>query len=181
MPDCQKLAFMKRLTAHLEGINPTQTEPATEDAYAFDLREHVYRGRVTFAQDEVTSAILSIVESPKPIEPVAVGSKSTRKSSWVLLVQGTMPEDKKSNGPSDQLYNLMAVVQSRMFMIAEVNEATGDPMYPDVAKLLDGNFDSLAIGEGIVRPSDPQISPYAFFYVPVTVGIVTDLRNPYAA
>ena len=43
--DSKQLRTLKALTAHLEGINPDNTDPATGNPYERDLRGKVYRGR----------------------------------------------------------------------------------------------------------------------------------------
>lgn len=176
----KKLVVMTALSAHIAGINPTNNDPAVEPPtpYGIDLRDRVSRGRLTFGADEIEeSPLVSILEAPRPIEPVGVGEKLVRKSTWQLLVQGFV-KDVKVN-PTDPAYDLLALVEMRLARICALNDQ-GDGLYPGEYRL-DGLIDSLAIGEGIVRPSDPQVSPTAFFYLPVAVGLVTDLRNPYAA
>lgn len=179
MPDSKKLQVMKLLTAHLQGMNPDANDPATGEAYEIDMRgDQVQRGRLVFGPDDtVDNPLLSILEAPKPIDPRAVGeAKLVRKSMWPLLVQGFV-KDTKTN-PTDPAYDLLAKTEQRLARIVQLDDQ-GDPMFPG-EYLLDSSIFSLAIGEGIVRPSDPQVSPTAFFYLPLAVELVTDLRNPYA-
>jgi hypothetical protein len=180
MADSRKLSVMKALTTHFEAINPTNDDPALAPAtpYAIDLRGKVSRGRLTFGPDElVDGPILSILEATKAIEPVSVAEGLVRKSSWQLLIQGFVQDEKEN--PTDPAYDLLALVEMRLARVVQ-RDKNGDGAYPDEYRL-DGLIDSLAIGDGIVRPSDPQVSPTAFFYLPVVVVLATDLRNPYAA
>lgn len=181
MPDSKKLQVLKALTSHLEAINPTNIDPATDEAYVLDLRGNVSRGRTIFGESDVksiTQPLVSILEAPRTTDPVGVGDRITRSSLWQLLVQGFV-KDQREN-PTDPAYDLSAAVEMRLSRLIKVNERNGEAQYPE-EYMLGGLVKDLRIGEGIVRPSDPQVSPTAFFYLPVGVELVTDLSNPYAA
>ncbi len=179
MADSQKLKVMKALTVHLQAMNPDNTDPATEAPYDIDMSgDQVQRGRRFFSEGEtVDQPLISILEATKFPEPITVAEKLLRKSMWLLLVQGFVKNEPVN--PLDPAYDLLAKTEMRLARICKMNRQ-GNGEYPGEYRL-DGLIDSLVIGEGIVRPSDPQVSPSAFFYLPVAVEITRDLNNPYAA
>jgi hypothetical protein len=62
--DSKQLRTLKALTEHLEGINPTNTDPATGQPYARDLTGKVYRGRSVLPMREAQDGI-SLWEYPR--------------------------------------------------------------------------------------------------------------------
>ncbi len=175
--DSKKLAIMKALTTHLEGINPDFDHPGTDLPNTIDMRGKWFRGRIGFGAETVRP-FGSILEAPKPLDPNAVGDKANRSSKWTLLVQGFVVDDKEN--PTDPAYELLALTEARLARIIATEAKTGEPAYPE-EYLLARKISGLILGEGIVRPADPQVSPTAFFYLPVTVELTTNVLNPYAA
>ena len=176
----KKLLIMKKLTEHLEGIVPTWADlpPEMVDTPCpYDLSKSIYRGRVVFGE-EVKPPFIAILEAPRQINPNGGGeARLLQDEDWTLLIQGFGKEDRVH--PTDPAYNLLSWVQKRMSMVSEENKngARGG-VYPEVWRF--GN----TIGEvryqiPIVRPGQDDVSAAAYFYMPISVGIVTDLTNPF--
>lgn len=125
-----------------------------------------------------TADTLSILEAPRPVvgSPAAEGGVK-RNEPWTLLVQGWPIDDPEE--PSAPAYWMKAAVERQLSLInAELPDGRQrtDPVY-----LLGHDIHSLTIGQGVVRPpSEEAASRLAMFYLPLIVGITTDVRNPYA-
>lgn len=175
----KKLKIMKKLTEHLEGINPLWTDLPAEvtDACPYDLRGSVFRGRLDFG-DEVKAPFIALLEAPRQLDPYGAGSgRLITDEDWTLLIQGFVDDNPKH--PLDDAFELLAWVQMRMARIttSAPNGGRGG-MYPDEWRL--GNL----IGEiryqiPIVRPGKDNVSGTAYFYLPIAVGKVTDLTMPF--
>ena len=179
MSDSKQLLILKAFTLHLEGMNPTAIDPGTEDNYLIDMRAKVVRGRTTLgAAEDDSPPVLSFLEKPSPEVGIPAGEQGVRRlENWTLLLQGFAPDDKKN--PTDPAYLLKAQVEQRLSQIIEIDPSTGDPVFPDVY-LLGSLIIGLTIGQGVVRPPDKQVSPTAFFYLPLIVKMKTDVSKPYS-
>lgn len=125
-----------------------------------------------------TTDTLSILEAPRPIVGTPAGEYGVnRNEPWTLLVQGWPVDD--PDEPSAPAYWMKAAVEQQLsLVVAELPDGRQrtDPVY-----LLGGDIASLTIGQGVVRPpSEEAASRLAMFYLPLIVGIITDVRNPYA-
>lgn len=174
MPDSKQLRIMKKLTEHLEGITPA-------NGYDYDMRKKVYRGRLVVSVPEAEDA-MSLLEAPRPLEGVQVGSeKLKRVADWTLLLQGWPTDDRRN--PSDSAYGMLAAAEKRLAMIVEL-DSQGDPKYPDIhllGKDTEGDWEvvEFRIGQGVVRPPTEAQSRLAMFYLPLVVRLATDPSNPY--
>jgi hypothetical protein len=181
MADPKQLRILKKLVAHLEGINPDNDDPATEEPYEIDLRSHVYRGRSLLTIDDAENAI-SIVEFPNQDIFSPVGEHGIcRLDTWRLLLQG-WPVDDPAN-PSDPAYSLKAIVEKRMArLVSQVPNGRG-PEFPDEYMLgkHDGRYElaSLTIAPGVVRPPEDASSRLAMFYMPLVLGVKVNVADPY--
>lgn len=164
MPDSKQLRVIKKIAAILEA---TSEYPGVV----------VSRGKLVVTAKDVEDSI-SILEAPRPVvgEPAAVNGR-LRNETWTLLVQGWPKDDK--NNPSDPAYAMKAAVEQQLYRIIAVNERTGLPLYPD-DYMLGGDIGSMIIGQGVVRPPmEEAASRLAMFYLPLILGITTDISNPY--
>jgi hypothetical protein len=172
--ESRKKAVMRWLAEYLAG------EVTTANGYLHDLTTEddegkVYRGRTTFGE-EVEPPFLSILEAPRPLDPNSGGdSKVERRSKWPLLLQGFATDDRLN--PTDPAYDLAADVERAMAKLME-KDNEGYPKYPDVYQMGPWKIE-VTLQEAIVRAPDPDISDTAFFYLPVFLDVVTDLRKPY--
>lgn len=166
MDDSYRLKVLKALTAHLKLIKDV---PGVEDYAGFDLSEAVFRGRNVYG-DSDPKTMISILEAPRPDAAQRVGTDGEgRWENWNLLVQGWCQDD--LDNPTDNVYQLMHVVEIQMQKIIESHPRTGEPTYPGMYMLgkLVTSFD---FGPGVVRPPTEGISPKSFFYLPIRVGLV---------
>lgn len=169
MADTKKLAMLKALTAWLSGITPA-------NGYEFDLStpKAISRGRTVIGADTPLPS-LSILESPKPDVGQFAGIQGRVFSEdWLLLVQGWVADDK--DNPTDPAYALAAAVHKRLYGLIET-KPSGNPANPD-DYLLGRRASSILIGPFVVRPPESQVSSKAFFFLPLRVGIQTDVSAP---
>lgn len=178
----KKLALMKALTEHLEGITPQWVDLPKPllDAGAvcpYDLSSSIFRGRVTFG-DEVANPFIAILEAPRQIDPNGGGvAKLVQDEDWTLLIQGFANDDPKH--PTDPAYQLLAWVQMRMSRITvEKKSGARGGEYPDEFRL-GGLVADVRYQIPIVRPGKDDVSDTAYFYMPISVGTVTDLTQPF--
>lgn len=164
MADSKQLRILKKLCTWLT------------DLEGYDDPIKVVRGKTKMGQEN-TLPFLSVLEAPKPLDTRPAGEGLTREEDWVLLVQGFVKDDK--DNPTDPAYDLLAAVEARLARLIQINQSNGDPSYPE-AYLLERIISGLIIGQGIVRPGDGQVSDNAFFFLPLTVKYVKNLKDPYA-
>ena len=167
MPEMSvKLVILKRLTAHLAGMD--------EPTYGYDMACKVFRGRAVYGKDDPLP-LLSILEAPDSVTGTAGGEhKAVRNTPWRLLLQGFVKDDKAN--PTDPAYDLMAQVVRRLSEITE-EARNGQPKYPGLYRL-GGTVSEIIIENGVVRPPQEGVSDKAFFWLPVTIGFVNDVRRP---
>ena len=172
--ESRKKAIMRWLAEYLSG------EVSVANGYLHDLKnedgdDQVFRGRTQFGE-EVQPPFLSILEATRPFDPNSGGdSKVKRQSRWPLLLQGFATDDRLN--PTDPAYDLAADVERAIAKLMEMDDQ-GMPRYPDIYHLGPWQLE-VSVSEAIVRAPDPDISDTAFFYLPVILDVVTDLRTPY--
>lgn len=161
--DPKQLRIIKKLCNHLELTSGYEGTP-------------IFRGKLVVSAKEVENC-MSILEAPRPIVGQPAGHEGhKRHETWTLLVQG-WPKDDKDN-PSDPAYYMKAAVEEQLSKIVLVDDRTGMPVHKDLY-LLDGDIASMIVGQGVVRPpAEEAASRLAMFYIPLILGIVTDIRNP---
>lgn len=166
MNEPRQLDILKRLTAHIATISPAS-------GWDFDLTTSVFRGRRVYGDNDPVPMV-SIVEHLQGDGDIATAGDFGHVSheNWLLLVQGWIKAT--SDHPTDDAYKLKAQVMSKLNEINRLSPSNGEPMYP-AAYLLGRTIESLRIGPGIVSGPMPEFSPVlAFFYLPLTVGLVVD-------
>lgn len=164
MADSKQLRILKKLCAHLEA---TSEYPGIV----------CYRGRAVISAQDVEDC-LSILEAPRPVVGAPADVEGVKRlETWTLLLQGWPKDDKKN--PSDPAYAMKAAVEQQLSKLIKVADHDGNPKYPE-HWMLGGDITSLTIGQGVVRPpSEEAPSRLAMFYIPLIVGIQTDISNPY--
>lgn len=164
----KKLQILQVLTAHLQGITAA-------NGYDYDLSSSVFRGRTEFGPNDPLPAV-SILEIPRPEVGDFSGTENlTHKEEWMLLVQGWIQDDKIN--PTDPAYGLGAAVQQRLSDLIATKK-NGAIANPDIYRL-NGLVTCLYIGPFTVRPPQAQVSSTAYFFLPLRVGVVTDVSQPF--
>ena len=173
VPVAKRSAILMKLTQHLQPI-----EYDSYNGNHYSLASSVFRGRTVFG-DEVHEPFLTILEKPRQlIGPVAGDSKVVRDDTWDLLIQGFATDDKKN--PLDPGYELLAHVEQRMSRLLLQKTNGGGPVYPDEHLLgLKGLVTGLSFIIPIVRPPEVDVSDTAFFYMPLSIGVKTDMATPF--
>lgn len=169
MADSYRLAVLKRLTTHLQGITPA-------NGYEYDLspdapfpKGKVFRGRTIFGQDDPVP-LVSILESPRSDAGQFAGENGYQRSEgWGLMIQGWAADD--VDNPTDPAYGLMEAVEHRLSRIIAQDASSGMAVYPD-EYMLGKTISSLTVLPGVVRPPMAEVSAKAFFYLPVRIGLV---------
>lgn len=176
----KKLLLLKRLTTHLEGINPDWTDLPPEMAGVecpYDMTDRVYRGRVLFG-DEEQPPFLVLLEAPRQLEPGGAGEARLQiDEDWTLLIQGFATDDRKN--PLDPAYDLLAWTQMRLSRITQASKHGGRGGLYGQEFRLGGLVADIRFQIPIVRPGKDDISGTAYFYMPISVGTVTDLSMPF--
>lgn len=167
MDEPYRLQILKRLTAHLEGINGI-------DPYYHDVKGKVFRGVAMFGANTPLPCLSILEGKASDYGNFADELQTVRLDSWLLLVQGWVNDDVRN--PTDPGYYLAADVTRRLSDIIALNEH-GKPKYSGVY-LLNGLISSLTVAAPIVRPPEDNLSTKAFFYLPIQVGLKSDLTKP---
>jgi hypothetical protein len=171
-PDSPRLIVLKALTAHLETVT-------IANGYYHDLAGRVYRGRALFGDSEEDKVpMLSLLEAPRAeIGLYADDEKNTKSEQWQLQLQGWVDDDVKN--PTDPAYALAYDVQKCINRLTAVNRKgdlgePGKPKYPD-SYLLGRLVSGIEYSSPIIRPPTEGLSSKAFFYLPLRVGLVSEV------
>lgn len=160
----KQLRILRKLSALLEA---TSAYPGIK----------CWRGKSVVTAKE-TADTLSILEAPRPIIGAPAAEQGVKRSeAWTLLIQGWPVDD--PDEPSAPAYWMKAAVEQQLSLV--IAELPDGRQRRDGVYMLGGDISSLTIGQGVVRPpSEEAASRLAMFYLPVIVGLQTDVRNPYA-
>lgn len=167
-----RLLVIQRLQAQLETITPA-------NGYPFDLTGKVFRGRILLGADIKPLPAVSMIEASRPDAATQFTGdwSEIRREGWTILIQGLTEEDMLN--PTDNAYHLEAAVEKCLAKILEVDRK-GDPVDP-VLFNLGGLITSLEIAPPVVRPPEDKVSSTGFFFLPIRVGLVGNLNQPYTA
>lgn len=169
MADSYRLAPLKLLTTHLQGISKANGYEYNLGITAQYPKGCVFRGRTLFGEGDPIP-MLSILESPRADVGSFAGENGTeRKDKFNLLIQGWAHDD--VDNPTDPAYALMEAVEHRLQRIIAVNAHSGNETYPD-EYMLGRTIGDLIVFPGSVRPPMAQVSSKAFFYLPVQMTLV---------
>lgn len=160
MADSYRLTVMKALTALLEDIT-------VANGFDYNLAGCVFRGRSVFGADSPPTMV-SILEAPRPDGNFFTTDQQARNESWLLLVQGFCPDEKEN--PSDPVYQLADAVETQLHKINALT-GYGEPKHPQYYRLGNQIADA-KVNPPIVRPPSTDISPRAFFYLPLQLTLV---------
>lgn len=169
-----RLLTLKRLTALLETITPA-------NGYVYDLTGSVFRGRRIFA-DSDPLPLISLLEGDSPdIVNVTAPFNAMRECDWLVVLQGWVSNDFAN--PSDPAYYLAAEVERCLAQVI-ATDRQGNAVSPDHYLLgIKGNGKPLitdfTIMPAVVNPPSEQTSSYAFFYMPLMIGLAEKVGSPY--
>lgn len=166
MAQSKRLAILKALSEHLKGINGV-------DPYDHDVSAAVFRGRTLFGEGYPLPMLSLLEGKATDYGDYADETNSVRKDSWLLLVQGWVADDPLN--PTDPAYALMADVELRLSDLVATER--GAPKFSGIY-MLGGLISSLTVAQGVVRPPEDGLSTKAFFYLPVLVGLKSDITKP---
>lgn len=170
----KKTLILRRLTELLETISYT-----SYNGDEIDLEGAVSRGRALYG-DEAPITFLALVEKPRQILGEGGGEQKTMYNGpWDILVQGFARDD--PNHPLDPGYELLAHVEQKMArIIQESPNGMRGGLYPEDYLLgLKELITSFSFIMPIVRPPDNDVSNTAYFFMPVSIGLVTDMASPF--
>lgn len=168
----KRLSILQALTAHLEAVEFNYGEEYVN----VPLADRVFRGRTVFG-DEINPPFVVILEAPRqPFADVAGEERAVRKDTWRLLIQGFAPED--VNNPLDPAYALLAAVELRLSRLVAQKGNGGGAVFPAEYKL-GKKVSGIEFTNPIVRPPDNDVSDTAYFYLPVTFQVVSDMEAPF--
>lgn len=166
------LLVMRRLQALLQTID-------TVNGVAVDMTSRVLRGRIIIGADERPEPhLLSLVEAPAPeVGTFFAGDwNEQRRDTVPILLQGLSLDDRTYS--TDDAYYLAAAAQVALAKINTEDATSGEPVYPEHF-MLGGLLHSIDIGRPVVRPPESGVSQYAFFFLPVRVGISGLVGQPF--
>lgn len=162
----KQLRIMRKLSALLEATS------------AFDGKGvKCWRGKsVLTAKD--TEDTLSLLEAPRPIVGSPAAENGTRRDeTWTLLLQGWPKDD--PDEPSAPAYWMKAACEQQLSLV--IAELPNGVQRSDNVYMLGGDISSLTIGQGVVRPAGEEgASRLAMFYIPLIIGLQTNVQNPFA-
>lgn len=166
----KRLAILKYLTAHLEGINPDNGYPG------YNLKGKVFRGVDRFGASHADMRPFMSVLEAKATDygKFASEDQAVSLNDWVLLIQGWVVDDPRN--PTDPAYPLVEIVEERLSMLIALDDE-GKAIYPGVYRM-GGMIATLTLAQPVVRPPEEGISESAFFFLPIRVGLKVDIRNP---
>jgi len=148
---------------------------STAEGDAFDIGlARAHRGRLLFGADENEHPpAVSIIEAPRPGVPVFGGHDfEVRRDMWPLLIQGITANTRRDDS-TDDAYYLVQDVERRLARISAMDNR-GRPVYAET-HMLGGMITAVEIDPPVVRPAEPGVSSNTFFYLPVRVGIATEI------
>lgn len=134
-----------------------------------------YRGRGTFGA-ETKAPFLAILESPRADVPDwATEDRTVSKDGWTLLLQGFVSANGQEH-PTDAAYLFLADVETQLGKIASArsNGRSGGE-YPEYF-MLNGLIASIELEPAVVRPGADDVSPMAYFYQPIRLTLIRDLK-----
>jgi hypothetical protein len=163
-----KLRVARALTDFLKLIT-------IDNGYDFTLTG-VYRGRNRFGTETLTP-FLSILEAPRAdVSQWGDDAQTVSKDNWTLLIQGFATDD--AENPTDPAYQLLGDVEQHLSKLtATKGNGMGGGMYPEYYRL-GGLIAGIELEQPVVRPPEEQLSSTAFFYLPVRITLIRDIKCP---
>lgn len=164
-----RLAVLRRLTDILSEIT-------IANGYQHDLAGAVFRGRTAFGANDPIP-MLSLLEDPRAIAQDSAADSGISRGPWDLILQGFAEDD--AVNPTDPAHILMA--DSKRRLVAERGQRD-ERRQPNILGFgyKASAVEDILLGAGVVRPPDGDISDKCYFFLPVTLMLVEDHRNPFS-
>jgi hypothetical protein len=182
-PLSKRLDVKRRICAHLAGITQANgyefnLAPAPTPNSQGKVVPRVYRGRLVFGDNDPVPCI-AVNESPidDPAVQRADEDGKTNLYDLEVFVQGWV--DPAGDNPTDPAEQLLACVKKRLSEIVQRPMSRGGRPLDNDIYMLGGRITSLRFGPGVVRPPQDGVSSWAFFYLPIVVGIGEDVSQPF--
>lgn len=170
MADSYLLTVEKALASHIEAEVSGAGRP-------LDVTGAVFRGRASYGRGD-PSPMISILQSPDiEVETNSAGTETLRKGSKLYLVQGWVEDDPRN--PTDPAHEMLAEVKRA---VAALMGDFDDPKYGLRQHSANNQplVESIDVGVGLVRPPDEVSPSQAYCWLPVRIGLVESIDDPYA-
>lgn len=156
--DSKRLRILKTLSEQLGQVT-------VANGYRTDCRA-VYRGRTHIGKDNPLPCI-TLLEAPTPDEePFRANAGVRQKDDWYLFVQGFVKDDPVN--PTDPAHDFLA----------DVKKCLSENFNADSSEYqIRGLAASFRMEPGTCAPPG-EISPTAYFWLRLEVGVAEDLREP---
>lgn len=139
-------------------------------------------GRESFGEDEARNTVISFIEPPKPVDiEDAPQNSAVRRYDWTIYIQGISRDNFQL--PTYPSYELVAEIKRIIFELVEDNNGSKVNnilnLGPTAQKARDNknNVYDIKIGSETVR-GPGEHSRFAYFWLPLQLSIVEDLKNP---
>ena len=162
--DPERLRVLQRLTEVVERVQ-------IANGFKHDLLGKVFRGRIMFGEKDPIPMV-SILEVPVPLAQVeGAPDNPARTGPWELIIQGFTEDDYQN--PTDPAHRLAADVIKAL----AIEKRDNGPNF----RLLEmgDTVLKLHIGVYVCRPPD-DLSPKAYFWLPIKLTLAEQLDKPYA-
>lgn len=158
MADSKRLKILKALSVQLADVT-------VANGYRTDVQK-VYRGKTTLGSNNPLPCI-TIIEAPTPDDqPFRAAEGVKQKDNWYLFVQGFVKDD--PDNPTDPAHDFLADVKRCLSRNFDANSAE---------YMLGGLAASFRMEPGTCAPPG-EVSPTAYFWLRLEVGVAEDLRDP---
>ena len=178
-----RLAVQRGLTDLLKTITPANGYQSDlsdyDDAPSGTTKSRVFRGRNIFGFTD-PMPMVAILQNPhtEPNQQLDGRYSGQNVGPKEFLIQGFVEDD--PDNPTDPAEYLLADVQK---CLALHKRSQSGPMvqqaYFGVTGTPGNGITDFHIGTGVVRPVD-DVTPYANFWLLLTIEIAEDMANPFA-
>lgn len=149
------------------------------------MEDRVVIGKTTLGKEE-PPPVFSLLEAPRPDDAPLHGAMNGmfQKFKWHILLQGFATDDRVDK--TAPAYYMKAAAEKHLYnhLLGLKSGSSGERLHPDdylLGKTTTGQnlTAGVYIYPGVVRPATKDVSPTAFFYVPLILDMVVNLSDPY--
>lgn len=165
MADAPKLQVLKALTRQIETVTVV-------NGYSYNLNGKVYRGRSVIGA-EADAPMASLIEDPRPDFPITTDNNIAKSETWLLHLQAWVKDDKLN--PLDEAYQIGFDIDRCLARVIKLDDE-GRPKYEGEYYLgLRGLIADINFGPGVARAPVENVSPLAFYYLPIRIKLAYDV------